>query len=339
MIVRMAFAGCGYIAQVHARAAGKVDGVELVAVVNHRPESMVAFAREFGIGRQYSTVEEMLAGGGIDALVVSTPNYLHAPQTIAALNSGVPVMVEKPMAMNAAEAGEMVAASRRSGALLMVAHCWRFDQEAQWVREQVAAGRIGAVIRTKGCGVHVNWGPSGWFTHKREAGGGAVADMGIHAIDTARFLMGDPQPVSVFARIGTYYREFDVDDTGVIVINWDNGAVSIVEAGWWQPYADGPNASTQLYGRKGTAFLFPTTLLTLPETPAVKVERVDSGFPAVRQDHYPQAMYDAQMAYYVDCVRANRTPVPGGAEGRVNMQIVDAAYESSRTGQAVGISR
>jgi len=206
------------------------------------------------------------------------------------------------------------------------------------VREQVAAGRIGVVIRTKGCGAHVNWGPGGWFTHKREAGGGAVPDMGIHAIDTVRFLMGDPQPVSVFARIGTYYREIDVDDTGVIAITWDNGAISIVEAGWWQPYADGPNASTQLYGRKGTAFLFPTKVLRLPEIPGGKVEQVDSGFPAVRENHYPQAMYDAQMAYYVDCIRAGRTPVPGGAEGWTNMRIVDAAYESSRTGLVVEIA-
>jgi predicted dehydrogenase len=339
MKVRMGLAGTGYIARVHARAAGKVEGVELAAVANHRPESMAAFAAEFGISRQYATVEEMLAGGSVDALVISTPNYLHAPQTIAALEAGMHVMVEKPMAMNAAEAGAMVAAGRRSGALLMVAHCWRFDQEVRWVREQVAAGRIGQVVRTKGCGVHVNWGPSGWFTRKREAGGGAVADMGIHAIDTARFLMGDPQPTSVFARIGTYYREIDVDDTGVIAITWDNGAVSIVEAGWWQPHADGPNASTQLYGKKGTAFLFPTTLLTLSDTEGGKVERVDSGFPAVRENHYPQAMYDAQMAYYVDCIGSGRTPVPGGAEGWTNMRIVDAAYESSRSGKVVEIGK
>jgi len=339
MTVRIAFAGTGYIAKVHARAAGRVEEVELAAVANHRSESMAAFAGEFGIGRQYVTVEEMLADGGVDALVVSTPNYLHAPQTIAALEAGVHVMVEKPMAMNAAEAREMVAAGRQSGALLMVAHCWRFDQEARWVRDQVAAGRIGKVIRTKGCGVHVNWGPGGWFTQKREAGGGAVADMGIHAIDTVRFLMGDPQPVSVYARIGTYYRELDVDDTGVIVVNWDNGAVSIIEAGWWQPYADGPTGSTQLYGTNGTALLFPTTLLTLPDTEGAPVERVDSGFPAVRERHYRQAMYDAQMTYFVDCIRANRTPAPGGAEGWTNMRIVDAAYESSRSGVVVEVGR
>ena len=336
MTTRIAFTGTGYIAKIHARAVSKLASVELAAVVNHQPQSMAAFATEFRIACQYATVEEMLAKGDVDALVVSTPNCLHAPQTIAALEAGVHVMVEKPMAMNAAEAGEMVAASQRSGALLMVAHCWRFDQEAQWVREQVAAGRIGQVIRTKGCGVHVNWGPAGWFTQKREAGGGAVADMGIHAIDTARFLMGDPQPVSVYARIGTYYRESDVDDTGVIMVNWDNGAVSIIEAGWWQPYADGPTASTQLYGSKGTAFLFPTWLV-LPDADKQKIQRIDSGFPAVREFHYPQAMYDSQMAYFVDCIRANRTPVPGGAEGWSNMQIVDAAYESSRTGAVVGI--
>jgi predicted dehydrogenase len=336
MTIRIAFAGTGYITKIHARAAGKLAGVELAAVVNHRPESMVAFAAQFDIARQYATVDEMLASGGVDALIVSTPNYLHAPQTIAALEAGVHVMVEKPMAMNAAQAGKMVAAGRRSGAQLMVAHCWRFDQEVRWVRDQVAAGRIGQVVRTKGCGVHVNWGPGGWFTQKRLAGGGAVADMGIHAIDTARFLMGDPQPVSVYARIGTYYRELDVDDTGLIVINWDNGVVSIIEAGWWQPYADGPTASTQLYGSKGTAFLFPTALLAVHDVDSKQVERVESGFPAVRESHYPQAMYDAQMACFVDCIRANRTPVPGGAEGWSNMQIVDAAYESSRSGAVVG---
>lgn len=338
MTVRMGFAGTGYITKVHARAAGRIEGVELAAVANHRPESMAAFAGEFGIARQFATVQDMLAGGEIDALIVSTPNCLHAQQAIAALEAGVHVMVEKPMAMNAAEAREMVAAGHRSGALLMVAHCWRFDREAQWAREQVAAGRIGEVLRTKGYGVHVNWGPGGWFTQKRLAGGGAVADMGIHAIDTARFLLGDPQPVSVYARIGTYYREFDVDDTGVIVINWDNGAVSTIEAGWWQPHADGPNASTQLYGRKGMASLFPTRLI-LTDVDKQQVEQVDSGFPAVRQDHYPQAMYDAQMAYFVDCIRANRTPVPGGAEGWANMQIIDAAYESSRTGAVVKIGK
>jgi predicted dehydrogenase/arylsulfatase A-like enzyme len=334
MTLKVAFAGTGYISRVHAQAVQSVADVERVAVVNHRPETMAKFASEFGIPRQYPDVDALLADGDVDALIVGTPNYLHAPQAIAALKAGVHVMVEKPMAMDAAEADAMVAASEKSGALLMVAHCWRFDPEVRWLQEQVEAGRLGTIIRTKGTGVHVHWGPSDWFTQKRFAGGGAMADMGIHALDTARFLLGDPRPVSVYARIGTYYGDFDVDDTGVIVVNWDNGATSTIESGWWQPHADGPEASTQLYGTIGFGQIFPT-YLELPNAERSAVERVDSGFPAVRDPHCPQSMYDDQMAYFVACIRSGRTPVPGGLEGWINMRVVDAAYESAHTGKAV----
>jgi predicted dehydrogenase len=338
MSVKMGFAGTGYISKIHARAAERLPGVELVAVVNHRPESRGEFAATFGIPRQYTTVEELLQDGGVDAISVNTPNYLHAPQSIAALEAGVHVMVEKPMAMDAAEAAATIAAGERSGTLLMVAHCWRFDEEVLWVKEQLDAGRLGDIVRTKGYGVHVNWGPGGWFTQKEFAGGGALADMGIHAIDTVRFLLGDPQPVDVYARIGTYYKDFDVDDTGLIIVNWDNGVTSYVESGWWQPHTDGPEAGTQLYGRRGLASLFPTRL-SLPNPSEEKVEEVDPGFPHPRAEHCPQSMYDAQMAYFVACIRTGRLPVPGGAEGLVNMQVVDAAYESARTGQVVAIER
>ncbi|HET7145026.1 MAG TPA: Gfo/Idh/MocA family oxidoreductase, partial [Anaerolineales bacterium] len=102
--MKIAFAGTGYINKVHAQAA-KNAGLDIVAVVNHKSDSMAEFGKRFGISRQYDNVEALLKDGGVDALVVSTPNYLHAPQTIAALNAGVHVMVEKPMAMNAREAG------------------------------------------------------------------------------------------------------------------------------------------------------------------------------------------------------------------------------------------
>ena len=331
MSLRIAFTGTGYISKVHAQAAKNLPGVELTAVVNHRPESMAAFAGEFGIPRQYADVAGLLKADGVDALVVSTPNYLHAPETIAALKAGVHVMVEKPMAMNAAEAAGMVEASRESGALLMVAHCWRFDPEVLWLREQVRSGKLGRIIRTKGCGVHADWGPGGWFTQKKFAGGGALADMGIHALDTARFLLGDPQPVSVYARLGAYYKDFDVDDTGVLIVNWENGVTSYIESGWWQPHADGPEAATQLYGTLGFGQLFPTGLRLPGDT------MVDSGFSHPRDPHCPQSMYDTQLAYFVQCIREKRAPNPGGLEGWLNMKVVDAAYESARTGAVVEV--
>jgi len=324
MTIKFAIAGAGYIANIHAQAIRAKKDAELVAVVEMFPDKAAAFARKFGLKRKYETVENLLKAGAVDALVIGTPNFLHAPQAVAALERGVHVMVEKPMAMNVKEAERILAAGQKSGAVLMVAHCWRFDKDVLWLKSKVS--KLGKIIRTKGYGVHVNWGPAGWFTQKALAGGGALADMGIHALDTARFLLGDPQPVSVYARIGTYYKPFDVDDTGVILVNWDNGAVSYVESGWWQPHADGPEAATQLYGTKGFGQLFPTQL-------ELGKKIVDPHFQFPRKEHCPQSMYDDQMAYFIKCIKTGQTPVPGGVEGLVNMKIVDAAYKSALTGK------
>lgn len=335
MTIKIAFTGTGF-SHVHARCAQATPGVELVAVANHRPESMAAFAQTYGIPRQYAAIEALLADGDVDAISINTPNYLHAPQAIAALEAGVHVLVEKPMAINAAEAAAMQAASQKSGALLMVAHCFRFDPEVLWLKAAADAGRLGRIIRSKSYGVHANWGPGGWFTQAKFAGGGAMADMGIHALDTNRFLLGDPQPVSVYAKIGTHYGDYDVDDTGIVVVNWDNDAVSVIEFGWRQPHTDKPNAGTQLYGTKGFGELFPTRLL-LPDQEADTVQEVASGFAHPRPEEISRVKYQAQFAHFIDCIRHNRRPFPGGQEGLVNMQVVDAAYASARTGQVVEI--
>ena len=329
--MKFAIIGAGYIAAIHARAIQNC-GAQVEAVVEKYPDKAAAFAGLFGIDRQYSSMEELLKDGGADAIVIGTPNFLHAPQALAALQAGIPVLVEKPMAMNASEAAQMLSASRKSGAALMVAHCWRFDEDVLWLKGQVP--RIGGVIRTKGYGVHVHWGPAGWFTQKRLAGGGALADMGIHALDTARFLLGDPQPVSVYAKIGTYYKDFDVDDTGILLVTWDNGATSYIESGWWQPHSDGAEAATQLYGQQGFAQLFPT-LLELPDPENKRVEILKSGFKFPRKEHCPQSMYDAQMAHFIRSINDKTVPMPGGEEGLVNMKVVDAAYRSARTGKVV----
>ena len=84
--------------------------------------------------------------------------------------------------------------------------------------------------------------------------------MGIHAIDTARFLLGEPQPRRVVASIRTAHGDYAVDDDGIVLIEWESGARSVVESGWWQPHADGPEAATQLYGTQGFGQVFPTKL-------------------------------------------------------------------------------
>jgi len=329
--IRVAIIGTGFIGNYHARALVKLPGVELAAAGDLSRQSGQAFADKYGIPRVSANALSLIKRPEIDAVVLGIPNKFHAPYALAAIAAGKDVFIEKPLAMNPAEGKKIAAAARRQKRVVMAGHMWRFDHEVNFVREVVKSGRLGRVIKTKGFGIHVNWGPGGWFTQKKLAGGGALADMGVHALDTARYIMGDPKPVRVYARIGTHYGDYDVDDTGTLMISWDNGATSLVESGWWQPHMDGPEAATRLYCAEGYASLFPTEF-------KFKLGGHAGEFKAPmppRSEHCDQGMYDRQMAHFIDCLRRRKTPSPGLAEGQVIIEIVAAAYKSSRTGQAV----
>jgi predicted dehydrogenase len=317
-MTRVALFGCGWIQDFHARGVSAHPDGELVAVANHREESARAFAERHGVPRVTTDWEALARDPQVDAAIVATPNALHAPQAIALLEAGTHVLVEKPMAISVAECDRMIAASASSGASLMVAHCWRFRAEVIALRDRVAAGELGEIVKTRGYGVHANWGPTGWFTDPELAGGGALPDMGVHAIDTARFLLGDPRPVRVDAAIGTRYARgrYTVDDDGIVLIGWSNGTNSLVESGWWQPHLAGLEADTELYGTGGYARIWP------PEEPPEGTE------------HCTQPMYTAQVAEFLDAIGEGRAPRPSGADGRVVMEVVERAYASARVGGA-----
>ena len=312
-MTNVALFGSGWIMDFHARGILAHTGGRLVAVANHREESARALAERHAIERVTTNWEGLATDPEVDAAVVATPNALHAPQTIALLRNGKHVLVEKPMAISVAECDAMIEASKASGARLMVAHCWRFRDEVLAMRDRIASGALGTIVKTRGYGVHAGWGPSGWFTDPVLAGGGALVDMGVHAIDTARFLLGDPEPVEVCARLGTRYADerYTVDDDGILLITWSNGTNSIVESGWWQPRAGGLEADTEVYGTSGYARIWPP-------------EPAPEGY-----DHGSQPMYTAQMAEFLDAIAAGREPRSSGEDGRIVMRVVEEAYRSS----------
>ena len=312
MTLRVGLLGAGWIMDFHARAVAEHPGAELVAAANWREPSLAKLAARHGIPRTTTDWRELVADPGVDAVVVATPNALHAEQAIACLRAGKHVLVEKPMARDLAEADAMLAAEAASRARLMVAHCWRFHPDVLALRARVAAGELGEVVKTRGYGAHARWGPSGWFTDPELAGGGALLDMGVHAIDTARFLLGDPRPVAVRATVGARYRDDPVDDDAIVLVSWSNGTNSIVESGWWQPHVGGLEADTELYGTGGYARVWDRT--ELPEG----------------EEHCTQPMYSAQMAEFVEALALGRQPRPSGQDGRVVMEVVERAYASGR---------
>lgn len=333
MSIRVALFGSGWIQAFHARGVvAHGSGVvahgsgELVAVANHREPSARALAEHYGIARVTTDWETLAADPEIDAAIVATPNALHAEQTIALLRNGKHVMVEKPMAPTLAECDAMVEAARTSGASLMVAHCWRFHPDVIAMRDRVSGGELGEVVKTRGYGSHASWGPKGWFTDPVLAGGGALVDMGVHAIDTARFVLGDPSPVRVCAAVGTRYADgrYPVDDDDILLITWSNGTNSIVESGWWQPHVGGREADTEVYGTKGYARIWP------PEGPEPPAEAEAEGEAEQDEDLAIQPMYTAQVREFLDAIAEGRPPRPSGEDGRIVMEVVEQAYRSSR---------
>ena len=332
--VRVAVVGCGFIGNYHGKAVQHCADAELVAAADVNAVALGDYAEKLGVARTTTNPESLADDPDVDAVAIGVPNAYHLPLALRFLEAGKHVLLEKPMAMNAAEGERIRAAAKEHDRRLLIGHMWRFDPEARFLRRAVKDGLLGKIIKTKGYGIHKLWGPAGWFTQKELAGGGALADMGVHAIDTVRYLLGDPQPTKVYARIGTHYGNYDVDDSGIIVITWDTGTTSIIESGWWQPHMDGEEGATRLFGTRGYGSIFPTELrLEMAGLPGLFQPEVPE-----REDHCAQFVYDGQMAHFVSCVRRGATPVPGGDEGLAVMKIVDAAYASAESGEAVAIA-
>ncbi|MEM9141996.1 MAG: Gfo/Idh/MocA family oxidoreductase [Bacteroidota bacterium] len=328
----IALIGAGYIADYHARGLQEISHVEIKAVVARTIASAQGFARKYKIPHAYTEVAKVVEDPEIHAVVISTPNQFHAPYAIDCLKRGKAVFLEKPMGINAQEGRQIAEVADAFGQLVMVGHMWRFDTETKYVKDAVASGKLGSIFKTKGYGIHENWGPSGWFTQKKLAGGGALADMGVHAIDSIRYILGDPKPLKVYARIATHFGDYDVDDTGILVITWDNGTESIIESGWWHPHMDGPEAGAGVFGTQGYASLFPTFLKITTGEESFK--KINPDLPE-REEHCDQIIYTRQMEHFAHCIRNKETPVPGIAEGQTVLDIVDAAYESAKTGEVV----
>ena len=246
-------------------------------------------------------------------MIVTTPNALHAPQTIGCLQAGKQVLVEKPMATHAGR-GRDDAGGRRAGpaAALMVAHCWRFHDDVRALRARVEAGELGTIVKTRGYSSHAALGAGGWFTDPELAGGGALVDMGVHAIDTPAILLGDPSPgAGARRRSGRATATTTVDDDGELLIRWDNGVTSWSSAGWWQPHV---------------AAWRPTPSCTAPRgTPGSGTSRRSPRATST----CAQSMYTAQVAEFIDAFGEGRQARPDGEDGAVVMRVVDEAYRSA----------
>ncbi len=230
--------GCGSIAQYrHLPEYAFNQHVELVAVCDINEERAKKVAVKYGV-KAFTSYVELLQSGEVEAISVCTPNYLHAPISIAALQAGVHVLCEKPMATSKEEAEKMIEVAKQSGKKLMIAHNQRFVKSHQKARQLIESGEIGKIYSFRTTFGHVgpeDWsveGKGGWFFQKEKAFIGAIGDLGVHKTDLLRYLLGE-EFIEVGAFVETSARDFiDVDDNAVCVLKTESGIIGTLAASW-----------------------------------------------------------------------------------------------------------
>ena len=343
--------GCG-VGKHLASYALYPEDVELCGVYDFDLKKAKAAAAQFKVPHIYDSYEALLAEEKIDVVSVVTPNALHAPITIAALRAGKHVHVEKPIAMNAAEAQAIVDAKNAAGKKVMVALNNRFTEVSQFARQFIADGNLGEIYHAR-CG----WrrrrgipGLGGWFTTKSLSGGGPVIDLGVHFFDLTLFFMGYPAPVAVSA--ATYCKfgptpeskksrgqgtfavadpkgAMDVEDFAAGFARFDNGASVAFEFSWASNIEKEVNYF-ELLGTRAGMSMYNGELKIFSEIAGQLTDIT----PHVKNTTSWGAN---ETRHFIDCLKKNKEPIAPPEEALKMMQIIDAIYASSESGREVVI--
>jgi predicted dehydrogenase len=335
--VRIGLWVAGHVAQVaHIPAYKRHPNVELVAVVDDDPIKAQRIQAQFGFAEWYEDMSEMLSRAGVDAVDICTPNYLHAPMTIAALRSGCHVLCEKPLARTLAEATKMVNAAEKRNRVLMVAMNNRFRDDVQVLHKFIKGKELGEVnfvkagwLRNAG-----EWKERQWFTERIKAGGGALLDLGIPLLDLAVWVASLRKPTSVTCSVYGKKGRSGVEDSACAMVRFAGGAALMLEVSW---NLREPRTNTYLhvYGAKGAAMLNPLQVHKVIQDVLVNVTPAIEG----SGHHYYKESYRLEINHFIECVQKKKKPLSAGRDALGVMRIVDAMYESAATGREVTLDR
>jgi predicted dehydrogenase len=290
-----------------------------------------ASAAEYGIPLAFDSAADLCRSPDVDAVLVATPNSLHLADVLTALAHGKPVLCEKPMGMDAAECHQMVEAARTAGLLLGVAHVFRFEESTAAFRRRIAEGQIGVPVfaRSEFSFWHKD-AKRTWLTDPLLAGGGPIADIGVHCVDALRYILQD-EVLRVTARGAWDDDSGGVEASAALTLDFARGTLASVLVSMRAQY------------RTPLEFTGPTGSLRAED--ALNVERpvtieLRRNHATVESETVSNAeAYARQVDAFADAVRGERAfPVPG-EEGWQNQEILDAAFRSLKSGKCEEVPR
>lgn len=326
--------GCGSIARYRHLAEYQAhENVEITAVCDVVQERALEMAEKFGAAA-YTDYQELLKNGEIEAVSICTPNALHAPMSITALQSGKHVLCEKPMATSLAEAEAMIEAAKVNKKKLMIAHNQRFVPSHDKAHELIQAGDLGRIysFRTAfGHGGPEGWsidGANSWFFDKKQAFIGAMGDLGVHKTDLMRFLLNE-EFTEVAAFIETNAKQnTEVDDNAVFILKTENGIIGTLAASW--SYGAKEDNSTIIYGEKGILRLEddPDHSLIIHYTNGQTVKENLGGIQTNEEGGQEDS---GVITRFVKSILLDTVPPVNGDEGMKSLKVILGALDSNKT--------
>lgn len=355
--LRLGLIGLGAISERLYAAYSKLKNVEIAAICTRSAANLHAHCEKWGIAEGYTDYNELIKNPDIDAVVISVPPVLHKEIAVSALKNGKHVFCEKPPAMTASEAKEMMDCAKENDRLLMYGFMFRFSKKHNWGREVILSGALGKVRLIREETIRRNALAEGWFRQKSLAGGGPMVDIGSHCLDLARYMMGnDILPVKAYAKtfgpaenlqnLKDYNHgwpthisdsagncKYDVEEMAIAIISYsDDTQLLLVLSNASHIKQD--KKVIEFIGDKGGLVVDPNL-----EIHTVIDQRLYDMQPVIDCSGFDyQGSIDAECAHFIDCILNGTECMASAYDGYVLMKLIDALYESAETGDAVAIS-
>jgi UDP-N-acetylglucosamine 3-dehydrogenase len=326
---RAAVIGCGAIAEsCHIPGYLSHPAVSEVILCDTVPRILEEVQGKFRVEKGYTDFDEVLKKEKPDILSICTPNYLHAGMICTAAKKDIHVLCEKPMALKLSDGEKIRKAMTANRIKLMVGFSHRFGVMNLKARSMLEHGRIGRPfslrIRFGHEGPYPGWGKTGWYNEKNKAGQGVLMDMGVHAIDLARFFMGDIR--SVLASTATFFKKTQLDDNALLMVQFEKEAHGYIDVSWTSKA--GFNG-VEIYGSGGTLIVDYQKGLRFFDGESAKWKKV-----VVEEE---QGSWKSEVHSFVDCILQDDDPEPGFLEGLAALKIASAAVKSAQSGKWVDV--
>ena len=338
--VRVGLIGSQFVSTIHAESLRTVPQAELFAVASPTEDHARQFAEKFGIPHQFTDYRRMLELDEIQMVVLGLPNDLHCQATLDAAAAGKHVVCEKPLCLNIRQADQMIEACRAAGVKLMYAEELCFAPKYVRLKKLLDDGALGAPTFIKQSEKHDGpHAPHFWDVER--SGGGVAMDMGCHAIEFFRWMLGKPKINSVYAQMANqvHAQKTRGDDNALLILEFEGGCIGLAEESWTK--LGGMDDRAEVYGSAGVAYadlLHGNAIQTYSAAGydyAVEKSGATVGWSFTIYEELWNYGFPQEFAHFVDCVRKDKEPRETGEDGRAVLEGIFAAYQSAGSGRKV----